>query len=576
MGFLVVSLVAYSSLMYWVTSNAKVTKRNILFNQSQAAAESATESVLATMMRDFNNQSLNPASTYVSATNLPSQSGWPVTFVFSDTNGVTNATSVTAIGSKAWSQLPSRYNGLYGWGQNWMITSIATPQNVGENLSGTISQNIWFGSIPVFQYAIFYNMDLEINPGAAFNIAGRVHSNNNIYATGSSSAAPLTFSNYVEAATKYYSTPSPLDPNNVGRSGNVNFTINVNNPQYPAQTLSLPVGTNNNPASVISILGIPPAGTDPSSPAGQGYIYNNADIVITNSYTNGLTVYYQNFNQTPNLTVVPKDATNISGSTTNLYYSFVTNVTFFDYRESDTVKAVQLDVGKFNKWLTNTMGRGFNTYNTAGATSKGHDINGVYVYNGVQTSGSQLPAVRVMNGQQLPTNGLTVATQFPIYVMGDYNTTTNGVNFSTTLGDTINTRPAGFMGDAITILSASWNGNDSTYVSGYPLNSRIPANITVNAACLEGIVPSNGANYSGGVENFLRLLENWSNYTVTYNGSIVVLFQSQYATSFWGNSSYYNAPARKWGFDTKFNQNNLLPPMTPQVRAIIRGTWATQ
>ena len=576
MGFLTVSLVAYSSLMYWVTSNAKVTKRNNLFNQSQAAAESATESVLATMMRDFNNQSLNPASTYTVAANLPSQSGWPVSFVFSDTNGVTNATSVIAIGTKSWTQLPARYSGLYGWGQNWVISSTATPQNVGENLSATISQNVWFGSIPVFQYAIFYNMDLEINPGAAFNVAGRVHSNNNIYATGNSSAAPLTFSNYVEAATKYYSTPDPLDPQNVGRSGNVNFTINVNNPQYPAQTLSLPVGTNNNPAAVIGILGIPPAGTDPSSPLGQGYEYNMADIIITNSYTNGLTVYYQNFNQSPYWTVVPMDATNFVGGT-NRYYSFVTNVTFYDYRELDTVKAVQLDVGKFNTWLTNTTGQYFNNLNaTNPITKKGHGINGVYVYNGVQTSGSQLPAVRVMNGAQLPTNGLTVATQFPIYVMGDYNTTTNGVNFSTTLGDTVNTRPAGLMGDAVTVLSATWNGKDSTYVSGYPLNSRTAANITINAACLEGIVPSNGANYSGGVENFLRLLENWSGYTVTYNGSIVVLFQSQYATSFWGNSTYYNAPTRKWGFDTKFNQQSGLPPMTPQVRATIRGSWATQ
>ncbi len=573
MGFLTVSLLAYSSLMYWVTSNAKVTKRNILFNQSQAAAESATEAVLATMMRDFNNQSLNPASTYTSATNLPSQSGWPVTFVFSDTNGVANATSVNAIGNPGWTNLPARYSGLLGYGQNWVISSTATPQNVGENLSATISQNDWFGAIPVFQYAIFYNMDLEINPGAAFNIAGRVHSNNNIYATGASSGSPLTFSNYVEAASQYYSTPDPLDPNNVGRSGNVNFTINVNNPQYPASTLSLPVGTNNSSAAVIGILGIPPAGTDPSSPAGQAYEYNLADIIITNSYTNGLTVYYQNFNQTPNLTQVPMDTTNASGGVTNRYYSFVTNVTFYDYREQDTVKAVQLDVGKFNTWLTNTLGRGFNTLNTSAPTSKGHGIDGVYVYNGVQISGSQLPAVRVMNGQQLPTNGLTVATPFPIYVKGDYNTTTNGTTFSTALGDTVNTRPAGFMGDAVTILSTNWN--DSTYVSGLAVGSRTPANITVNAACLQGIVPSNGAHYSGGVENFLRLLENWTGYTVTYNGSIVVLFESQYATSFWGNTTYYNAPTRKWGFDTKFSQQSGLPPMTPQVRAIIRGQWAT-
>jgi len=259
MGFAAIALAAYASLLFWASTNAKVTKRNLLFSQSQAAAESATESVLANMMRDFNNQSLNAASSYTSASNLPTQTGWTMNYQFSDTNGNANVASVNAIGTVGWSQLPARFNGLWGWGQNWVIAARATPQNVGEDLSATIVQNIWFGSIPIFQFAIFYNMDLEINPGQAFNINGRVHSNNNIFATGSSSSSPLTFSDYVEAATKFYSTPSPLDPQNTTRSGNVVFTITANNPLYPAQSLSLPVGTNNNPAAVISILGIPPA-----------------------------------------------------------------------------------------------------------------------------------------------------------------------------------------------------------------------------------------------------------------------------------------------------------------------------
>ena len=577
MGFLTVSLVAYSSLMYWVTTNAKITKRNNLFNQSQAAAESATETVLASMMRDFNNQSLNPASTYTSATNLPSQSGWPLTFQFSDTNGNANATTVIAIGTKGWSQLPARYSGLWGLGQNWLIASRATPLNVGEDLSGAISQNVWFGSIPIFQYAIFYNMDLEINPGDAMTINGRVHSNNNIYASGSSSGSPLTFSTNVESTLQYQSNQSPLDPRGqFWRPGNVVFSLTLNNPLNQASSLSLPVGTNNSSAAVIGILGIPPAGTDPSSPAGQGYEYNLADIIVTNSSTNGLAVYYQNTNSNPIQVLVPRDVTNVVAGVTNIYYSFVTNVSFYDYREQDTVKAVQLDVGKFNRWLTNatTSGPIFNSRNNSGVTSKGHTINGVYVYNSVPVTSSNLPAVRVTDGAQLPPGGLSVATQFPIYVMGDYNTTTNGVNFSKTLGDTTNTRPAAIMGDAVTILSQNWS---DSYSSILDKTLRPPTNITINAACLEGIVPSDGSHYSGGVENFLRLLENWSSSTtLNYNGSIVVLFQSQYATGFWANTDYYGVPHRTWGFDVNFNQQSGLPPMTPQVRAIIRSSWAAQ
>jgi hypothetical protein len=178
----------------------------------------------------------------------------------------------------------------------------------------------------------------------------------------------------------------------------------------------------------------------------------------------------------------------------------------------------------------------------------------------------------MFNGQQLPTNGLTVVTPQPMYVEGDYNTTTNGLVFSRgTLGDTTNTYPAGLFADAVTILSSNWS---DAYNSSTTLASRAPVDTTINAATLEGIVPSNGLNYSGGVENFLRLLENWGG-TLTYNGSIVVMFPSQYATSPWQQTGhYYNAPTRNWGFDLNFNQSTGLPPLTPQVKQTVRGSWS--
>ena len=273
MIFTAIMLVAYSSLMYWVSTNSHITKRNNLFNQTEGAAESATESVLAAMMRDFNNQALNSAASYAAATNLPSSSNLTGTFLFSDTNGNANATSVTAIGVKNWSVLPARYNGLYGWGQNWEIASTATPQNTGENLSATVDQQVWFGSIPIFQYAVFYNLDLEINPGAAMTIGGKVHSNNSIWATGSGASTPLTFSNLVDYVTGYNNTRSTNDPS-AARSGNVVNLLSGSPAQ--GQALSMPIGTNNDPSVVIGVLGIPPAGIAPASDAGQSYLYNGS------------------------------------------------------------------------------------------------------------------------------------------------------------------------------------------------------------------------------------------------------------------------------------------------------------
>jgi hypothetical protein len=625
-----IMILLFASVISWSSSNAKITIRNNLFNESENAAESATENILANMMNDFNQGNLNSASYYASI--FPQTNGWPIYYQFSCTNGDPNSSSNYAasvwIGSISTSatNLDSQFAGLYGFVMPCVIASQATPQGQGQNLSATVYQTIQFALIPLFQYAIFYNMDLEINPGAGMNINGRVHSNNAIWATGDGSGANLlTFQTNVEAATGVFLMRSTNDPSSP-RSGNVFFTYsNSVNPDPDANVMTLPIGTtttNNNPTNVLAVLNPPPAAYAPPNYTaayigpGSNYFENAVDLIVTNPATGvsgtfgtNIIVYYQNPNNGPNylIPVLPDvlfSSNNILvGATyvTNVVYagySFVTNVAFFDYRESDTVQAVQINVAALNTWLTNTTvlskpgvnyifplfnltnnsgtnilgGNQYTLLNTTGSTSKSHSINSIYVYNSVPLTGNQLPAVRMVNGQQLPTNGLSVVTPQPMYVKGDYNITTNGINFSkNTLGDTTNTYPAGLFADAVTILSTNWN--DALYSTNYAVSLRTPINTTINAATLEGIVPSNGTYYSGGVENFLRLLENWSSSTtLTYNGSIVVMFPSQYATNFYGGS-YYGVPKRQWGFDLNFNQASKLPPLTPKVKQTVRGTW---
>ena len=454
-------------------------------------------------------------------------------------------------------------------------TALANPIHWSNDFTGWINLNGSFvhpatgsqgfyrivQSIPVFELAVFYNLDLEINPGKTMVFNGLVHGNGNIYVTGTSVSSPLRFLSTVEAVQQVNLFASPLDPRNVSRNGNVIFSNTTNNPINHAGMLYLGIGATNNPAT---ILGLPPAGIDPASPTGQSYIYNLADIIISNSAVGQFSVYYQNLYYLNPQTLIPYDITNIVSHTTNTFYSFVTNVTFYDYREAKNVKAVQLDVSKFGQWLTNSVsGLNYQNLNLTGSTSKGHGLDVVYIYNGIPNASSQLPAVRVVNGAKLPSLfGLTVASQFPLYVFGNYNTTTNGVDFSTTMGDTTNTYPAALMGDAITVLSANWSDSSTAATS---LPGRTPVSTTINAATLQGIVPSNGSYYSGGLENFLRLQENWdSGSPLTYNGSIAVLFSSQYATNSW-NSAYYGVPTRLWGFDPNFQNSGKLPPATPMV-----------
>ena len=620
LAFLMASLVVFASVMYWATSDAKNTQRNNAFNQSEAAAESASEFVISKMMSDFNNLCLNATNSY--NTLIPPTNGWPILYQFSATNSAPGLSVFVSIGPTNWSAIPSQFTGLNGLGQNCIIACTATPLGQPANIPATVAETVWFGTIPVFQYAVFYNVVLEINPGAAFSINGRVHCNTNIFCTGSGTGTgQLFFLIPVDLSGTYTNNPSPADPQNYGkRTGNVSMPSG--SPKYNADTLNLPLGnsaSNYTFAAIESMLQLPPTNYALGTAAayttnGQVYFANRADLVITNDFATGtnITVFYQNQNNSANyLTKIAKDMTNIlttatniisiihTNSTyvtnfsytfvTNIFFSYVTNVAFYDYREGDTVKALQIDIAKLGAWLSNTSGTGGSQYenDSAGGSAStmdvGHVINSIYVFNSISNITGQLPAVRLVHGEQLPTNtvpnsngayrrsGLGVATAQPIYVEGNYNVTTDLVHFAYTLGSTTNnTLPACLIGDAVTLLSSNFTDNASGGTENPAPSQTI---ITLNAACFEGIVPSNTNYYSGGLENFLRLLENWgTSRTVVYNGSIVVMFPSVYATGHWGGA-YYGAPNRAWGFDTTFTQPSGLPPLCPSLKGDARAAW---
>ena len=64
--------------------------------------------------------------------------------------------------------------------------------------------------MPIFQYAIFYNMDMEICPGANMTINGKTHVNGNVWADPSTT---LTFADRMETtASNIFYTRSPNDP----------------------------------------------------------------------------------------------------------------------------------------------------------------------------------------------------------------------------------------------------------------------------------------------------------------------------------------------------------------------------
>ncbi len=190
-------------------------------------------------------------------------------------------------------------------------------------------------------------------------------------------------------------------------------------------------------------------------------------------------------------------------------------------------------------------------------------FNGILYIDDVSSTGYADPkAIRLRNGSTLPTDGLTVGSQNPVYIQGDYNTVGTRVS-------------SAVFADAVTILSNNWSDANSSS----DLSSRKATDTTVNTALVCGFVPSEWVNpvshqtygYSGGLNNFPRFLEDWNDKAFTYKGSMIELFASGIAVGQWDTGSIYHPPDRAWSFDTNFIDNP--PPGSLTAVSVSRGAF---
>jgi hypothetical protein len=557
---------------------ASLNQRSKQFQSSMYAAEAAVEKVYARFRYDYvtggdaaisNNLSIYRALYPTSAENAH----W-ANYQFWDAQGNNNQTYVQRTSNKLYQVLDGSYAGLSGWRGIYRVVSNARPLTGMNQVGAGVQQEIALDTIPAFQFAIFYNGQLEFTQCAPLTVRGRTHANGPI-CLGAPSGAPktLTFLGTV-------STTSSIIYSNLGGYTSFSAPVYSGTPQQTVgvPTLQLPIGTNNTPAAVREIINMPPSGEPANSLMGEQRFYNKASIALLVSNTS--------------VTMIVKDYGDITGTTTNIAYNSSSptatqrtnlaralpflNLTneFRDYRESDWVMPTQIDMGVLKNWLpTNSL-----------VLSRYPAGSGSYpniLYVGDFRTLSDLHAVRVANGTIIPTNGpshsqatgFTIATPNPLYVWGDYNTPNLGHRGTT---NTTATFPASFICDAITVLSPSWADNDSSTLTH---SSRNAANTTVNAAILAGAVYSTGPNagqWSGGVHNLTRLIEDWGGRTLTLNTSLVNLYNSIRANSQFQNpGNYYYAPNRNFNFDQNFLLAAKLPPGTPTVSVISRFKWST-
>lgn len=427
------------------------------------------------------------------------------------------------------------YKGLYALVKSFIV--IGEARDKGTQTATKIEAEVKDALIPIFQFAVFYEEDLEILPGPDMTLEGRVHSNRDLYLGAHSS---LKVDSWTTAAGDIYHGRKD-DPSD-DMTGDVTIKdrygtyqsmknedgtwLDANDPDWVSESLNRWGGKVEDHSHGMTELNLPVvAAGDPidmikrGSGGNQDSYEHKAGLKIMD----GQVFYKNSSNNWMDVTA------------TFLTDSIITTGSFYNYREYKWATSYDVNIEKLGN-------------------SGYWPLNGILYASRDEVVGSQ-QAIRLTDGEELAAH-LTVVTDNPLYTVGDYNK--------------INKKAAALFTDALTILSNSWNDGNSNM----SLNYRVASNTTVNAAFLTGNTETSLSNYNGGLENLPRFLENWSGKTFSYRGSMVDLWFSEQATGTWfyGNPQY-EAPDRDWAFDLDFLDLNKLPPGVPQINTVLKVSW---
>lgn len=441
-------------------------------------------------------------------------------------------TSVSAVQSKSISK--GSLTGLRGIVTPYHIISTAYDKINKTQVS--LEETFEVSVVPVFQFSVFYENDLEIAPGASTMLLGRIHSNGNTYLqadNGIDIDSYFTTFGDIRHGRKPGSGMSDSDGEVDIMSLDGNFYSmrhgsgwldaddsywfdtaaarwggRVQDAAFGQERLNMPIDDPDNPHSII----------ERDTTGGTG---SSLEIKATFKIKDGVAYWYNGSSWTDVTATLVADGS-------------LKETTFHDKRENQDVTVYDIDMSVFKG-------------------SVYFPPNGL-VYTADNRSG--LRGTRIYNASEIDTS-LTLASENPVYTKGDINS--------------INKQPMAIIADALTILSDNWDDNPAKAASA-DKNDRPAITTTASFCYIAGHKESNGGIYSGGLENLPRFLEEWTGKTLNYKGSMVSLWHSQKTFGNW-SGTFYSPPNRNWQFDTDLLDPVNMPPGTPMVRGFVRLGW---
>ena len=535
---LILSFAAAGVLSYSLTTYRN-SRRQILMDQAKVIADSEMENLYFQWNELIRRKT--PIASVPNTTPLGGASG-----LLATTNTYPFLTTLNGSGwniyrSLVWDQIPGTPDGsatgimpgtVNQLGKNFYFTA-KTSATIASPLFGTITyhsgRHFQYTSTSLFQFAVFYQGNLEMAPGSNMTIEGPIATNASAY-LGTLPGITLTLASSVYYFQNYNGAADPLtgetdaltgtgyddpiyNPNPVGAppaqaaeralqvsklSSQANFVgdVNVTNdlaagsPYLAAYTNQL---TSQVDANEIyrAVIAPPPVDSVTQAPLTEdplvkaSRMYNAAGVLITVEQTSagsaptihigGLqsdgsistTAYDADFT---GATALHTGATTAAGNTATDIISGVVRNPIVDPREElngkTAVNLTTIDIANLSTALTTAM---------AGDSNLAANYNGVvYVYdktdNTVVGASTTLNGVRIINATATPTYNDPSGNPLGFTVVSDNGVYVQG-DYNTaqiTVGGVQQSNPSGIMGDAVTALSEGWNPANS----GLPIANR--------------------------------------------------------------------------------------------------------
>ncbi|NIR45704.1 MAG: hypothetical protein GWN99_14990 [Gemmatimonadetes bacterium] len=505
------------------------------------------------------------------------------------------------------------FAGMYSLTQNLTITSKATDPTGAH---GAVVLGAKAQAIPIFQFAVFFEGGFVDDAGSRKDMIGRVHSNQGFYLSGCDLHFHKTMTTpggiYRDGFTSHesisgdasdpcgihvflkdgsnndkeltFDSADTPDPEQFKAKAEADFQGKLRTGAFGTDSLNLPLPDGVPPHELIR----PRDGDDGTAEKATKFAWK-ADMYVSVDLTThvdpamacgavpppGLPALI------PDISVVRYDGGTPLPDDMKCHIFHFKWEAFFDNAEEGWVDVLDIDIGQLNAWdasypvdyLPEIIYVEFINGSTSNSSITDPHSDGEF-------NNGYFPILRIRNGAQLP-GPLTVGSEYPLFVMGDYNT--------------INWQPAALFGDRLAVLSNAWD--DSHWANqGDNEDNRNPnaddtsqyfAVITGvgegNLGCFHEDPACTTALPYGG-SGWVKMLEDWKacsggpdngRCVHTMIGSFISLYAPQHASP-WGGypgTSYYRRPVRNWSFDTKFETPENLPPGTPVVGQVFRAAF---